>query len=422
MTMPMEKRLGKDKDGIVYVERWQLEVGLAASGFFGDLADEIFQNGAQPWMDPNSRYVHTIEKKSTDKSGKEVVQRIVVPFPKEEDDPEEYFYAKENRKAYVDLQRRFQQQAGKMITFLLNGTMTPETRKIVLGRINTNKCPILADIKKRKDVLLLKKYIEEAWDFKGIKSDPDDLKAARKKFTAFEESFIGHGKSVTEHKTEFDELVRKLISLGGLGNKDPRDDCFKQSEVFDTFTLPLRKHWHKLVRNRIDQYDTHYLKLDKNDPEELLREYEIFQEYEKKPNIDYYSRGDKNNQNNNSVHVTKEETPKGGKNPKKTENGKVNSAQQKVQREVNKQLAKKEHDKKKGPFITEEKFPKSWKKIMKIKEEKKCSIAEAMREFECFECHKYGHLSEECPDCNKNDQPKDKQGKRKRKEEFQQEG
>jgi len=393
MSMPAAYRLQRSKNGTNTIE-FEREFRIRAGGYFKDLR-VIFTKGEQPWMDPDARYVHTVVRVKSVR-GEEVTETVKVAFPKEEDDPDEYHHACKQRDRFEDLQKEYQKQAPRMIEFLLDGCMDAETRKRVMSLVAAQKNPILDEIMEKNQVLRLKKIMIGAWDFKGMASNEKDKEKAEDEFRAWKKKLVDTGKSVKEHKDDFDEQIRKLTSLGSIGNTDPRDDEFTQKSLFEAFTQPLRTHFHVLVRNRVQQYVQKIPStLDKDDPEEIDREYAMFLEFEKEDNISAGGKLEKGGFSNNSVHSTKEEK---GKGDKKSEKGKVNSAQASVQREVNRKIErdkKKADTGKKGPFITEKDFPNSWKKANDIKEKEGCTLVEAMRKFTCFNCNLFGHLSDE---------------------------
>jgi hypothetical protein len=392
MVMRPSTRFGKDKNGATNVATWQTELGLAAAGHFGDLA-VVFNGEKHLWMDPHARFVYTVAEK--DRSG--TIRRVQKPFPKEADDPEEYRYAVKDRDEFEDYQKRFKKAAPQMITFLTNGTMQEDTRDRVMDLISARNNPILKEIKDSNDILRLKGIIERAWDFKGATSDDNDKKKAEAAFRKFGEDHISHGKNIQEHKREFDEHIRKLTSLGSLGNRDSRDDSFTQKGLFDAFTDPLRTHFHKLVRDRVDQYAQCYHPLNKDDPEEIHREFQMFQSLEKKENISMGGKVDKAGYNNNSVHTTKEVKEPSNKGKKGSpEKGSVNSAQQSVNRAVNKQIENKNNKAQRGPFVSEETHPKSWQKLQGIMKRDKCTLIEAIVKTKCDGCGMTGHIKDEC--------------------------
>ena len=145
MAMKASARFGKDKSGTTNVATWRIELGLAAAGYFGDLA-VVFDGEEHLWMDPDADYVHTVAEK--DRLG--VVREVQKPFPIEADDPVGYRKADKKRVQFEDKQERFTKAAPKMITFLTNGTMQDETRTRVMGLIANQKNPILDEINQEK--------------------------------------------------------------------------------------------------------------------------------------------------------------------------------------------------------------------------------------------------------------------------------
>jgi hypothetical protein len=151
--MPESRRLGKDKDGNVCIEDWSREMKLAFSGAFGDLGEVFETSDVLPWMNPFARYEHVIPEQVKDNvTGKLVTRLVNMPFPDKDKEPDEWFYANEAREIFVDKQRRFARKAPAMITFLLNGTLSKESRERLLALIDSNKSPILAEIKRDKNV------------------------------------------------------------------------------------------------------------------------------------------------------------------------------------------------------------------------------------------------------------------------------
>jgi len=60
--MPESKRLGKDKDGNVFVADWKREMLLTAYGAFGDIAECLESDQPPDWMDWRKRYQHQVPK------------------------------------------------------------------------------------------------------------------------------------------------------------------------------------------------------------------------------------------------------------------------------------------------------------------------------------------------------------------------
>ena len=173
--MPESRRLGKDKDGNVCIEEWNREVKLAFSGAFNDLSEVLETSDVLPWMDEHARYEHKVPEKVRDRTtGIESTVMVVKPFPDKDREPEEWFYANEKREIFVGKQRRFAEKAPAMIAFLLNGTLSKESRVRLLTLIDSNRSQVLTQIKLGKDVRRLKGEMERIHDFKGLKSDDTD--------------------------------------------------------------------------------------------------------------------------------------------------------------------------------------------------------------------------------------------------------
>jgi hypothetical protein len=345
--MPESRRLGKDKDGNVCIEEWNREVKLAVNGAFGDLGEVLETSDELPWTDQFARYEHMVPEKVRDSVTGIVTTRLVKkPFPDKDQDPEEWFYANEKREIFVDKQRRFYKRAPEMITFLLNGTLSKESRSRLLALIDSNKSQVLAQIKAGKDVRRLKAEMERIHDFKGLKSDDKDIEKCEEEMRKFSRRTpIAHGVNVTEHKRNFDELHRKLVSLGALGHTDARDDSFTQKFLFDAFTEPLSAHYHYLVRGRIEAYKQKTVDPHKELPGSIYNEYLVFEDFEKEKNkgeVDGSNR--RSGASGNSVHVTNIVPARRddiSKSRRPGSDGKVNSAQASVQRAVNKKFEKK---------------------------------------------------------------------------------
>ena len=395
-VMRAEHRLGKGKDGFVDIKGWTREVKISAARFFGKMADPIELGYYPSWAQKgeNVRFKWTVNEPVMDSSGKLVDNFVEKPYPKP-DDPE-YDEFVEQRDIWRDLRKRWINTCPMIIGFLMDGTMDAWTRDRLIRVIDSQETgSILQQVKRGNDPLRLMGEQSKVHYYAGNQVDKNDKLLAEKTFRTFRETPIGHGVNVTEHKNRFEEHIRKLTSLGSLGNPDPRDDKFSQEDLFDTFTEPLKSHYHYLVRARLAAYDIRTIIPNKKDPKEIDVEYGHFESMEKEPNrgTDGKEIKKSNDHGGSSVLVTDGKSQ--GKDKKSK--GKVNSAEAKVRSSVNKKIEKEKSKEKKGPFIDEANFPISYAKIKEIQEKKKCSFIEALRELECFHCHKFGHVKSECP-------------------------
>ena len=229
-TMPAELRLGKGKDGLVDVKGWRRELKIYSSNFFGKMALPI-ETGVYPdWAKPkNDKFIYSAKATIDDGKGNLVETTVKKPFPKPKD--ADYDEAVELRDDWKDLRKRWEDKCPQIIGFLLNGTMDAWTRKRLLQVIDSTEKSVLMEIKTDGDPLRLIDEMSKVHYYRGQQVDKDDKEKAEHLFRVFRKTPVGHGVNVTEHKNLFEEHIRKLISLGSIGNKDPRDDKFTQEDL-----------------------------------------------------------------------------------------------------------------------------------------------------------------------------------------------
>ena len=375
--------LGPDKDGNVFTEEWERELGIIAPLIFKDLADPLVHNKKYPWMDRDAVFEWKV-KTSTTLGGVTTESWTVTPFPAVGDAT--YEQASREKDKFYDKQKRFDEKASQIISFLLNGTMTESTRARLLRVLSKNGSNVLAKVRETNDILLLKSYMVGIHDYGGLEVDDKDKKKVEKKFVDLQESKFGPGYTVADHSRVFEELVRQLRTFKLIGNANTNDDRFKQTDLFDAFTKPMETHDNSRVRQHLQNIDEGVIVVDKTDPEAIYREFAIVSKLEKKAAEEKPS--GKKSTGSNVLTVNGKE-----------ESGKVNSAVGNVRKTLRTKIEGMEKERNGGKlFVDKDKQPKTFEKIQKIKKEKGCSFIDAAQEIECWNCHKKGHLSVECPD------------------------
>ena len=402
--MPEHQRLGVDKDGNVFIKEWEKNLGTCAGGFFGYLTD-CFKDGIKrPWQDADADFVWMV--KVTDVNG--VERMLPSAFP--DADHASHFRATTERNRFVKFQTEFIKEGPRIMTFLLDGTMSKESRVRLMSVIDNNNNPTLTNLQRSNDIMGLKEKIISIHDYKGLSIDKKDRTEVIKLFVELQTSKkFESGDTLEGIQRDYEEIVRKMKTFGIVGNRDPVMDMFDQTTMFDAFMKPLESHYIESIRNRTVELELGKdLTVDKTDPEEIQKEFLRLKKLEKMW-IDVHGPiKAKGKDKNNSVLVTNQVKEK------KTESGKVNSAMAGVRKSLNKQLENKGKDgdkKKKGLFISKEKHPKTWEKLQKLMKENNCSLVDALQMIECWNCNKKGHLSVECPEGVKKesgDKPKKK--------------
>jgi len=163
--MPEELWLGPDKDGNVFVEDWKREMGIYASGFYGDIAEALVDLKQKTWMDKNASFKWMV----TVDNGDGTVRIEEAPFPDEKH--ADYRRACRVRDKWEDKQSRYEEKAPQLIAFLLNGTMVKSSRKRLMRVISLNNSPILGEIRENNDILLLVKHMVGIHDYKQGPAD-----------------------------------------------------------------------------------------------------------------------------------------------------------------------------------------------------------------------------------------------------------
>ena len=122
--MPSHLRLGPDKDGHVFVEKWKGDMYTYSAAFFDDLTECFQDDKPRDWMTKLSTFQYY--KRTANSEGEIVLATRASNFPKPE--AADYDEAVEDRKVWRDKKQRFEQKAPAIITFLLNGTMCNDSR------------------------------------------------------------------------------------------------------------------------------------------------------------------------------------------------------------------------------------------------------------------------------------------------------
>lgn len=279
--MPDELLLGPDKDGNVFVEEWERELAIWSAGFFGDLAECFTDNKKRSWMIRDAEFVYTVKKRVIDEiTGEEKEVEEVKPFPDNKDPS--YRSAVRKRDKWEEKQARFEEKGPQIITFLINGTMTKKSRDRLLRVISENKSPILPQIKRDNDVLLLKKHMIGIHDYAGLQVDEKDKLAVEKKFVDLKASKFGSGYTVADHMRVFEEITRQMRTFKLIGNDTQAKDKFRQEELFDAFVKPMETHDNPKIGIRVQNIEDELITVDKSDPEAIYKEFLKMSKLEKK--------------------------------------------------------------------------------------------------------------------------------------------
>ena len=288
--MAEKHRLGPDKDGNVFTEKWEEELSIAAPLFFKDLADPLIHNKSYTWMDKHAVFQWTT--RATEADG--TVTETNAAFPAETD--ASYRAAYNARERWEDKQSRFQEVAPQMISFLINGTLTESSRERLLTVLTKNRSNLLKQIRENNDILLLKRHMITIHDYGGLQVDDKDKQKVQKKFVDLQASRFGHGYNVADHMRVFEELLRKMRTFKIIGNANAADDKFSQTDLYDAFTKPMETHDNPRVRQRLQNIDDEVIAIDKTDPESIHKEFLIISKLEKKELDDGKGGGRKNQQ------------------------------------------------------------------------------------------------------------------------------
>ena len=147
--MPDHQRFGPDKDGNVFPKEFMLNLITNSGSYFGYLVDCFQDLEARDWQDKHAKYIHY--KDTVDKDTGIVTKREKIPFPRETD--EEYHDAYTKRKEWDKSRSEFEREGPTIISYLLDGTMTRDTRALVMAKIEANNIPILPTIRRKNDIL-----------------------------------------------------------------------------------------------------------------------------------------------------------------------------------------------------------------------------------------------------------------------------
>ena len=384
--MPSHLRLGPDKDGNIFVEKWTGEMYTYSASFFDDLTECFQDNEPRDWMDKDAKFQYY--KRSVSTSGSVVLKKAA--FPKAEDP--DYEDAKDEKEVWKDKKKRFEQKAPAIITFMLNGTMCNESRERLLRVIDQGNSTVLKDIRRTNDILALRSQMISIHDYKGMTIEKKDKDAAEKAMVDLKVSKFRTGQTIAEHKRHYDEIIRKLTSFKLIGNSDPKLDRFNQEYLFEAFFDPMENHDNQRIKNRLQSIDEKTLDVDKSSLVDFEREYKEFVRLEGKTSSAGKQRG-----GNDSVLTVNGSDKKAGKRGDRNR-GSVNSAVSNVRKALNNKNNNKKDNDKKGLFLSEEKTPESYAKTKKIAEKLNISFGEARQTYSCNTCGEKGHLAINCPE------------------------